>query len=226
MRTAIRLALATAGATLLLAAPASAGMLDQQYDTNEGGWASAYTDNCVAQTFTAGVTGAMDQVDLKLKSGNAPLTVQIQTASTTAPGGTVLASASIPPSAALPDEFTFVPVALPSPPAVVARSQYAIVIYSGGALAWSWEVGGFDPASASYPGGQEFEVSGPNMCPPSATASWDGSQNLDAAFRTYVIPATGIRAAALKKCKKKAHKHHWSHKKLKKCKKKARLLPV
>jgi hypothetical protein len=34
------------------------------------------------------------------------------------------------------------------------------------------------------------------------------------------------RAAALKKCKKKAKKHDWSHKRLKKCKKKARLLPV
>jgi hypothetical protein len=37
---------------------------------------------------------------------------------------------------------------------------------------------------------------------------------------------TGQRAAALKKCKKKAKKKHWTKKKLKKCKKKAKLLPV
>jgi hypothetical protein len=37
---------------------------------------------------------------------------------------------------------------------------------------------------------------------------------------------TGQRAAALKKCKKKAHKKHWTKKKLKKCKRKARKLPV
>jgi hypothetical protein len=37
---------------------------------------------------------------------------------------------------------------------------------------------------------------------------------------------TGQRAAALRRCKKKAHKKHWSKKRLKKCKKKARLLPV
>jgi hypothetical protein len=37
---------------------------------------------------------------------------------------------------------------------------------------------------------------------------------------------TGQRAAALKKCKKNAHKKHWSKKKLRKCKKKANLLPV
>ena len=37
---------------------------------------------------------------------------------------------------------------------------------------------------------------------------------------------TGQRAAALKKCKKKAKKKDWTKKKLQKCKKKARLLPV
>jgi hypothetical protein len=37
---------------------------------------------------------------------------------------------------------------------------------------------------------------------------------------------TGQRAAALKKCKTRAHKHHWSKKRLRKCKKKARLLPL
>jgi hypothetical protein len=37
---------------------------------------------------------------------------------------------------------------------------------------------------------------------------------------------TGQRAAALKRCKKRAHKKHWSHKRLKKCKKKAQLLAI
>jgi hypothetical protein len=37
---------------------------------------------------------------------------------------------------------------------------------------------------------------------------------------------TGQQASALKKCKKKAKKKHWSKKKLKKCKKKAKKLPV
>ncbi len=35
---------------------------------------------------------------------------------------------------------------------------------------------------------------------------------------------SGCRSAALRRCKKQAHKHHWSHKKLKKCRRKARLL--
>ncbi len=41
-----------------------------------------------------------------------------------------------------------------------------------------------------------------------------------------VAPPTGLQAAALKKCKKKARKLGWSHTKLKKCKKRALLLPV
>jgi hypothetical protein len=40
------------------------------------------------------------------------------------------------------------------------------------------------------------------------------------------VPPTGKRAAALKKCKKNAHKKHWAKKKLRKCKRKARKLPV
>jgi hypothetical protein len=37
---------------------------------------------------------------------------------------------------------------------------------------------------------------------------------------------TGQRAAALASCKRRAHKHDWSHKRLRKCKRKANLLPV
>ena len=37
---------------------------------------------------------------------------------------------------------------------------------------------------------------------------------------------TGQRAAAIKKCKKKAKQKHWTKKRLKKCKRKAKLLPV
>ncbi len=40
-----------------------------------------------------------------------------------------------------------------------------------------------------------------------------------------LVPA-GQRAAALASCKKRAHKHHWSHKRLKKCKKQANSLPT
>jgi len=51
----------------------------------------------------------------------------------------------------------------------------------------------------------------------------------DSGFRINaqaVVGPTGLRGAALKKCKKKAKKKDWSKKRLKKCKRKARLLPI
>jgi hypothetical protein len=50
-----------------------------------------------------------------------------------------------------------------------------------------------------------------------------GGWSLDIAASPLV---TGERAKALKKCKKKAKKKHWSKKRGKKCKRKARKLPV
>jgi hypothetical protein len=78
---------------------------------------------------------------------------------------------------------------------------------------------------------------------PDGVPPWNGIDSIDiAAFRvtladaasgptgapaaTGAPTATGQRAAALKRCKKRARKHDWSHKRLKKCKKKANSLPI
>lgn len=52
-----------------------------------------------------------------------------------------------------------------------------------------------------------------------------GGFQLTLADRSSNVP-TGQRTAALKRCKKRAHKKHWSHKRLRKCRRKANLLPV
>jgi hypothetical protein len=61
-------------------------------------------------------------------------------------------------------------------------------------------------------------------------AEVDGSGYFNASTDAVSIASkprpTGHRAAALASCKKRAHKHHWSHKRLKKCRKKANLLPL
>lgn len=44
--------------------------------------------------------------------------------------------------------------------------------------------------------------------------------------QTFTTASSGLRAAALKKCKKRAHKHHWSKKKRRKCRKKAERQPL
>ena len=55
-----------------------------------------------------------------------PLTVQIRDGSATAPGDTVLASASVPTSAVTSSE-SFVPITIASPASVTAGTQYSIV---------------------------------------------------------------------------------------------------
>ena len=225
-----------AAAALIPAAGASAGTLDQQQTLSNFGGLQVDSTHSKAQTFTAGLTGQLDQVDLALSgmSVTTPLTVQIRDGSATAPGDTVLASASVPTSAVTSSE-SFVPITIASPASVTAGTQYSIVALndSPAISGWFWYAGKTDTASA-YEGGRLY--SSPNG--PPGTGPWfEGNTMADFEFKTYVTPpppsgtgggsggsgtsATGQRAAALKKCKKKK-----SAKKRKKCKKKANLLPV
>ena len=177
-----------------------------------------------AQTFTAGITGTLDQVHLALsKSGtpSAPLIVEIRDTLSGRPGPTVLASASVaesnvasgPPSVDMP--FF---VSVPS----TAGTQYAIVLYSAsdkgvGYYRWAGYAG--DP----YPAGAVFGSTNTSGAGP-----WGGpfANGEDEYFFTTVVPGTatvttGQRAAALKKCKKKHSKQA-----RKKCRKKAQRLPL
>ena len=233
-RTFLITAVATA-AVLIPAAGASAGTLDQQQTLSNFGGLQVDSSHSKAQTFTAGLTGQLDQVDLALSgmSVTTPLTVQIRDGSATAPGDTVLASASVPTSAVTSSE-SFVPITIASPASVTAGTQYSIVALndSPAISGWFWYAGITATASA-YEGGRLY--SSPNG--PPGTGPWfEGNTMADFEFKTYVTPppppgtggsgtgaapATGERAAALKKCKKKR-----SQKAKKKCRKKAKLLPV
>ena len=214
------LAAACAGCVALPGA-AAAGTLDQQQPNGGGVSLQLTSTQSLAQTFTAGLTGGLDQVDLKLsKTGTPtqPLTVEIRNAAAGSPGGTLLASGSIPASAA-PATSEFVSLGFATPPAVTAGTQYAIVAYTASANPnrWNWAVDATNP----YAGGTaHFQAASP----PGPT--WIDQPGEDLSFKTYVLTptpatATGQRAAALKKCKKKKSKA-----KRKKCKKKAKKLPV
>jgi hypothetical protein len=215
---------------ILLGAPgsASAGTLDQQQTDFSDGSYGIESAQSMAQTFTAGITGGLDQVDLSLIQFNgtpsAPLFVEIRDVSGGAPGTKVLANQTVPTSAGSSSP-SFVPIAFPSAAPVVAGTQYSIVAFSfastvGGYFAWKGS-----SSSTSYPRGAAFNSSPPLS---SWTAEPPGSNEL--AFKTYVVPRTatptGQRAAARASCKKRAQKHHWSKKRLKKCKRKANLLPI
>jgi hypothetical protein len=53
-----------------------------------------------------------------------------------------------------------------------------------------------------------------------------GDESQDTKVSGPACPPTGQRAAAVKRCRKRAQKKHWSGKQLRKCKRKAKRLPV
>ena len=208
-----------------IAAPGTAlgGTLDQQQPNGGGVTFDIDSAQSLAQTFTAGLSGGLDQVDLKLVGSGSPtlpLTVEIRNAAGGSPGGTVLASGSVPASAAPPFPAAFVSLGFSTPAPVTAGTQYAIVAYNADVSPhrWGWAVDATNP----YAPGSTFHQA---TSPPGPT--WTIDSGSDLAFKTYVLTptptatATGQRAAALKKCKKKKSKA-----KRRKCKKKAKKLPV
>jgi hypothetical protein len=240
------LAVLIGGATLLFAAPASAGTLDQSQTLADGASHSIYDDDgmgssgqSVAQTFTAGLTGDLDQVDLNISKFGSPaadLTVQIWDTVSGTPVN-VLATESVPASS-LTTTPAFTPVIFDPRVPVTAGTQYAIVAWAATPFAspYSWTEAGGNP----YAAGELRVQLAPNASPPTPGFWGPSGATFDMTFRTYVVtppvttpppPAatsapTGQRAAALKKCKKKRKKLDWSKKRYKKCKKQANLLPV
>ena len=227
-RRASAIAVVAVAACLLLApGTAAAGTLDQQQLDDSGIIVLAHSTSSIAQTFTAGLSGGLDQADLNLATSGSPsadLNVQIRDASGTGPGNQVLASNSIPASG-VPGSHAFVQVGFNPPAPVVAGQQYAIVVYSATAFPNSY--GWYGSAADPYPSGSAFTN---GVSPPSG--SWN-SRSDDRAFRTFVVVAasptasapTGQRAAAIKKCKKK-FPGKANARKRKRCIKKAKKLPA
>jgi len=219
------LAVIAAGALTLSASPASADTLDQQQTaTSTNGYIMGPTSggpSSSAETFTAGLSGGLDQVDLFLNCfgcGNTVgVTVEIRDTSGGIPGTNVLATGSIP-AANVGATGAFFPVTFSAPAGVQAGTQYAIVAYAGGSDGYRW----FGASGTPYSGGHGFSS---GHSPPT---TWLTSP-VTFAFRTYVnltAGPTGQRAAALASCKKRAQKHRWSHKRLTKCKRRANSLPL
>jgi hypothetical protein len=224
----ILISAACAALQLGLAASASAGTLDQQQTTQDAApalFGSADGPQSLAQTFTAGITGGLDQVDLMLqKLGNppSPITIQIRSVSAGLPGGlsAVLATASLP-TASVGTTLAFVPVPISPPVPVTTGTQYAITAYNDGTIgnAASWaEKNGGNP----YAGGAESQ-DGTSFPPDNGWFS--PLPDIDMTFKTYVAPtpaAVPVPVVKKKKCKKKKKHRHATAAKKKKCKKKRR----
>ena len=147
---------ATTALVLAFASTASAGTLDQQ-QTSSNSNVGLFSTQTPAQTFTAGISGGLDQVDLLLfKVGTPPasVTVEIRNTSAGQPGTGVLATASLPTSAIGTTE-AFVPVTFATPVPVTAGTQYAVLAYTPGTASNTvgWR---FRTAGNPYSPGAEF----------------------------------------------------------------------
>ena len=179
-RTRIALAAVVAALSLaVVAAPASAGVPDQQQPTVNTGFFAITPAQSLAQTFTPGQSGQLDQVDLYLTrlGGSTPLTVELRDVSGGAPGSTVLASATVPAADVLTfPTGAFVEVPFASPPAVDPSHQYAIVAYHTSPFQYGWA----GAVGDVYAGGGSFFTQPVDWTPFLA--------NAELAFKTYLAP--------------------------------------
>jgi hypothetical protein len=213
---------ASAVLVLGVAASASAGTLDQQ-QTASNTDAGLFSAQSVAQTFTPGLTGRLDQVDLLLlKVGTPPgpsVTAEIRGVSGVSPGAAPLATTSIPISSVGTTQ-AFLSFTFASPASVTAGTKYSIVVYSPGAGGNA--VGSRYQNSDVYSGGAMFFDATEPIPPGSA---WGPNATSDMAFKTYVAPplpstpSGGAGVAPKKLCKHKK-KHKSGAVIAKKCKKK------
>jgi hypothetical protein len=169
-------------AAAVMVAPAAAwasGKLDQSQTVHTGGLEIG--GGPVAQTFTAGLTGGLDRVDLFLKdappwSSPLPLTVEIRDTSGGAPGSTVLASATVPTASMPWPGPRMVEVDFASPVPVVKGTQYAIVARPTGFAGFVW-----------YGDDRTADVYSRGACWTWYASSWHSVALEDMTFKTYVV---------------------------------------
>ena len=164
---------------------------DQSY-TAPGIAAVAFsgTSQYVAQTFTAGLTGALTGVSIDVASGEVgELYVRVVGVTDGVPNGTVLGerflwTPSLEPISSAPLSYliSFAPIY------ITAGTQYAIVVnYTWESTHGTWSGGEGDP----YPGGSVFLGNEYTL------TQWTPAQaDLDLHFRTFVV--TGVPVSDLK----------------------------
>jgi hypothetical protein len=203
------LALATFG--MLVAAPVAAsspGTLDQSQTASDGseGFCGSGGPNpegqIIAQTFTAGITGQLDQIDLLLAKealfGASPgdVTVQIRAASDGVPSATILASELIAEENVPLFSFAWISVPINPAPSVSVGGQYAIVLLAPNAVCGSECYLTSDATADPYAGGREFasQDSGVTWTPIIGGDLLDR----DMTFKTYVTPSIPTSKAQCK----------------------------
>jgi hypothetical protein len=185
------IALACVVAVAVVTVPsASAGTLDQSQPVIRANVITGFSDFFpLAQTFTSGKTGALDQVDLVVGRTasfiTVPLLVEIRPVSGGVPSGAPLGSASLP-AASVPVAFVptaFFSIQLSSPAPVTAGVQYAIIASSGSCGFANCYEAAPGPIGDSYPAGSGWFS-------PNSGATWspyNAFGSTDLPFKTYVL---------------------------------------
>jgi hypothetical protein len=210
-RAALVLALFLSAAVLAMGPSADAGVIDQSQPLVINTVVDVWDSDFAAQTFSNGITGGLDQVDLAVaRSARAPapptFKVEIWRLAGGLPigpplGTPALASASVaatslPLRGPIPPGFLSVRFVPPAP--VTAGAQYAIVLPElqcsvGINDCFGWYVG---PPGDPYPAGSGFTDRSAGRLMTWTPLSVLGST--DFAFKTYVSP----RPTSKKECKK------------------------
>jgi hypothetical protein len=166
------------------------GTLDQSQEQTDFSGVPLVGAQIGAQTFIAGLSGGLDQVDLLLTRYETPgdLIVQIRGVASGIPTSQVLASGTISETALDSDPYTFQwASAVLSPPApVVSGSQYAIVAIDGGGANFPTDY--FVWAHTSF----DAYTNGVGMTSIDGGVTWFPVQMVDMTFRTFVtaVPTT------------------------------------
>lgn len=232
--------LAAVAALVIAPASASAAVLYDQTDnggstfisSNDYGASNVHTDQ-IADDFTvpAGQSWQISQVDAPgFVDGSPPTSVNvfIYANSGARPAAELFHAAAGSASRTAGGDYAIPLIGTPA----LSSGIYWVSVQQVGATYttsdWFWQdrtVLSGSPAVYRNPGGGSKPTC--TDWTPLPTCSGNPAE-LGVLFRLSgtATLSTGQRAAALKRCKKRAHKHHWSHKRLKKCKRNARLLPV
>ncbi len=186
----------------LLVSPvgATAGTLDQSQTNLSGGAGAVGASQQGAQTFTAGIAGGLDQIDVHIGRAtsfpgvpepvtcgdSSGLTAQIRTVTAGGtPSETVSASSTVAATAVPADSSGWVSIPFATPAAVSSGTRYAVVLVAPGATCTD----GSSPYSWSFSAGNLY-AAGQLFVRPSGGA-WEAQANSDGAFRTYVVPMSG-----------------------------------
>jgi len=173
-------------AFLNLPAPAlAASTLDQQQTSYDG--FSGNSTQCIAQTFTAGLSGHLDRVSIYVRklTDHPIMRIEVHNIGLAGePGSTILATQDVA-GTSIASTFGWINFDFASAPLVAAGTRYAIVAPPLGPMGpdpvpWGFEWGGAQETVSvdPYPGGRF--VSG------SSCAGPFGTQGDDLAFQTFV----------------------------------------